>query len=116
MADSTPSVATSVAVTTTAGLSAVQAGQSVEWLFNSIFHIAMPEQIAMTLGAAMIPLVHGIYNEMIARVASDKWVSATELFRAQEALNVTQGVVNDLRTQLNKAAPQGGPLPQGTPA
>lgn len=111
MADSTPSVATSVALTTTAGLSAVQAGQSVEWLFNSIFHIAMPEQIAMTLGAAMIPLVHSMYNRILAHVANEKWVNASELLKVQMALDAANKVVSDLQAKLAPVEP----LPIGTP-
>lgn len=112
MADSTPSAATSVALTTTAGLSAVQAGQCVEWLFNSIFHIAMPEQIAMTLGAAMIPLVHGTYNRLLTHIANEKWVNVTELLRVQTALDAANKMVADLQAKI---APAAQPLPQGTP-
>lgn len=97
-------VTTSVAVTSVASLSAVQAGQMVEWVANSLLHMQMPEQVALTFGATLIPAFHSLYNTLLDKIAASKMVSPARLAAAEAVIEGLRETVADLQARVPASA------------
>jgi len=74
MADTTAS--TSTLTVTAAALGAQQAGQLVEWIF-SLVHVPVPDNVALIIGTAVIPVVHVIYKNWLTKIGATTTTGAT---------------------------------------
>lgn len=54
---------TSVVTTTAAAMTAAQIGQVISWLYNGMAE-SMPNEVALTLGAMAVPIIHLIYKKL----------------------------------------------------